>query len=428
MGPIEVKLKNSSNKNYSYTTLQQEAEKSFIRLSQEEHLPNFKNENFRYTKVKDIQISRKPFISKNTENLPESANNLDDNENLFSIQACQESNFPIIDGVKLYTIQEAYEKLDSSILDDFDLTDGLNNDVFAQLSLARHLSGYLLFVPDHTKVELPLRCLNYFNAESDSFIARTLIYIGECSELTFIDEHTGNGLLNGKNPLSSQLNQFSVQKNAKLNYTFIQNYGSSVLQFSRQSFVIHSDAKVEYTSIGLGGLKNQTKCDAHCVGKGAEFVSNGVTRANHAQHFDFWAEAHHHATHTRSNIQHWNALDDESSAVFNGNLIIPIKGLHTEAYQKNINLLLSKKARIYTLPKLEIATDEVACAHGASISPLDENQIFYLCSRGIKRQEAELMLIHAFAEPVVRKLPSAALAERIREEIKKKHYGKRHEH
>jgi len=96
-------------------------------------------------------------------------------------------------------------------------------------------------------------------------------------------------------------------------------------------------------------------------------------------------------------------MADKARAQFNGCISITDKGIRTDAYQKSYNMLLSERAEVLSMPKLDIATDEVKCAHGASVSPIDETQVYYLQTKGIDKQTAEHMIIDGFTNPVIEK-------------------------
>ena len=103
--------------------------------------------------------------------------------------------------------------------------------------------------------------------------------------------------------------------------------------------------------------------------------------------------------------------------IYTGLIRIAKAAMQTSAYQANHNLLLSRSARAETIPMLEILADDVQCKHGASIGPIDEEQAFYLMSRGLPRETAERLIVMGFVEPIIQQVPFAPLQERLREEI-----------
>ncbi|MBI3011889.1 MAG: SufD family Fe-S cluster assembly protein, partial [Candidatus Omnitrophica bacterium] len=125
----------------------------------------------------------------------------------------------------------------------------------------------------------------------------------------------------------------------------------------------------------------------------------------------------HQAPHTESDLQFRAALQDESRMVYTGLIRIAKEAQQTHAYQANHNLMLSKDAKAETIPMLEILADDVQCKHGASIGPIDEEQTFYLMSRGVPREIAQRLLVMGFIEPIVQHVPFEPLQEQLRREI-----------
>jgi Fe-S cluster assembly protein SufD len=108
-----------------------------------------------------------------------------------------------------------------------------------------------------------------------------------------------------------------------------------------------------------------------------------------------------------------NIADDSAHAIFNGKVFVPKAAQLTDAGQLNRNLLLSPKARVDTKPQLEIVADNVKCTHGATVSQLEDDEVFYLQSRGIDAASAQKLLVYAFAFAVIEKIPIASLQDRL---------------
>jgi Fe-S cluster assembly protein SufD len=133
------------------------------------------------------------------------------------------------------------------------------------------------------------------------------------------------------------------------------------------------------------------------------------------QHVDNQTTLDHAKPHCSSREVYKGVLDGESSAVFNGKIIVRKDAQKTDSKQSNKNLLLSEKAVIDTKPALEIYADDVKCTHGATIGQIDADAIFYLRSRGIGRQEARDLLTYAFANDILARIKYAPLRERLSE-------------
>ena len=111
----------------------------------------------------------------------------------------------------------------------------------------------------------------------------------------------------------------------------------------------------------------------------------------------------HHVGGAASDLLYKNVVDDNATAIFAGNIYVATGAHHTDAYQSNRNMLLSEKATIHSLPGLEILADKVRCSHGSASAPMDDEQLFYMCSRGIPRREAQLLVAEGFLAEVINK-------------------------
>ncbi len=201
-----------------------------------------------------------------------------------------------------------------------------------------------------------------------------------------------------------------VEEGAELEYFVYQNQPLNHHFILRHFVDLAPKAKVNMRFFHKGAQRGQHRVAAR-IAKDAEFLLEGATHLEASQHIDVWAEMQHEGATSLSQTTVWNVLLEQSSAVFNGMIRILKNCPQTKAYQSNKTLLLSEKARIYTIPKLEISTDDVKCSHGASVSTLDPDQLFYLRSRGISRESAQDMLVEAFTMPVLQHIPKCLLSE-----------------
>jgi Fe-S cluster assembly protein SufD len=151
-------------------------------------------------------------------------------------------------------------------------------------------------------------------------------------------------------------------------------------------------------------------------GPGARTNVRGFLYGEKRQHFDHHTVLDHRADHTFSDLDFKAVLADRSRSAYTGVIRIPEGAPYSEAYQENRNLLLSDHARAESIPELEISIDEVQCKHGATVGPVDSDQLFYLMSRGIPEIEAIREIVKGFFEPTLRALPED-LAGPMRREL-----------
>jgi Fe-S cluster assembly protein SufD len=165
-----------------------------------------------------------------------------------------------------------------------------------------------------------------------------------------------------------------------------------------------------------------TRADAQCqlVGPGAKVDLLGLYIANGTQHLDHQTQQDHVAPHASSNLLFKGALLDKGRSVFRGMIKVRKGAQRTDAYQTNRNLILSKGARADSLPNLEIAADDVRCSHAATVGQLDEEEIFYLQSRGISKLESMRLVVFGFFGEVLDQLED----DNVRQELTKAIEGK----
>lgn len=175
------------------------------------------------------------------------------------------------------------------------------------------------------------------------------------------------------------------------------------------------NAQVELTAALSGHAKNRVAWFTDCAEEGADVRFKGVAKAEPGQRVDLTNDTFHSASRTNSQTLYQTVLSERSQTVFGGMIHIPKTSIGCEAIQKNQNLLLSPTAIAKSFPQLEIETDEVKCAHGATVSPVSEDQIYYMQARGISRKEAESMIVAGATEPVVSRFPTEVSKARARE-------------
>ncbi|MBA7541143.1 FeS cluster assembly protein SufD [subsurface metagenome] len=158
-------------------------------------------------------------------------------------------------------------------------------------------------------------------------------------------------------------------------------------------------------------------------GEGAENKTYGIFFCDDHQHVANFTHIHHSEPYCQSDQLFKGILDEESTGSFNGKILVDKYAVKTQAFQRNNNILLSKKAKMNTKPQLEIYNDDVKCSHGATIGQLDNDALFYLRSRGIGYNEARHLLMYAFANEVIDKINLEPLKDRMNNMIEKRLRG-----
>ncbi|HEY7466518.1 MAG TPA: Fe-S cluster assembly protein SufD [Dehalococcoidia bacterium] len=263
--------------------------------------------------------------------------------------------------------------------------------------------GAIVYVPRGLQVEAPVRHL-VLSHESASF-PHLLIFAEANSSVTVVQEtrpgpgHQGNALVSGAV-------EIIAGADARVRFVETQRWGNETYAFSTMRAHLERGAELSASLVGLGGALSRTKLEVTLAGEGSRAELIGLAFGNDKQHFDYVTLQDHIAPRTASDLLFKTALDDESSAVWTGTVRIQKGASASEANQTSRNLLLSEHAKAAPIPILEIeAYDVLRCSHGASAGPLDEDQLFYLESRGIPPAEAQTLLVDAFFREVIDRLP-----------------------
>jgi Fe-S cluster assembly protein SufD len=287
------------------------------------------------------------------------------------------------------------------------------------LNTAFHHDDVLVQVPAGSSEPRPIRLVHLFSVGAqEAFFPMTLITVGAGSSVTLIDEYVsfmpGNStephLINGRIELV-------IGPHARVHYVRLQRWGPSAREFLLQRATLGEGASLTMANINLGAALSKAHIVTTFTGPNASSQLYGFVFGHGNQHIDQHTLQDHQAPHTTSDLQFRAALQDESRMIYTGLIRIAKSAKQTNAYQANHNLLLSQGAQAETIPMLEILADDVQCKHGASIGPIDEEQTFYLMTRGVPREAAERLIVMGFVEPIVQQVPFEPLQERLRSEI-----------
>ena len=287
-------------------------------------------------------------------------------------------------------------------------------DIFATLICARWQNGTILYVPKNTKIDGVIHSKHLFNENTGTFFYRVLIIAEEGSEFTYLDESKTFVSNQEENPHASGLVEIHAGPNTKIHYAQFQNWSENALCFSRTSIDLAENAQMNASFFQIGGHKGQSRIQVNCNGKSSEVNLSGITLATNNQNNGTWITSRHSARRTSSTI-HYNCIaKDQAKCTFNGLITITADGGQSSAHLHNANLLLSDQAIIHAKPTLEIGTDDVQCSHGSSTSSIDENQLYYLQSRGIPKSVATEMIVKGSIESIISKTSSKILQMEIR--------------
>jgi Fe-S cluster assembly protein SufD len=283
---------------------------------------------------------------------------------------------------------------------------------FTALHGALWNGGVLLYVPRGVAVALPLQALAAHMTAGGMEQSHTLLIADTQSQVTFVDERVSGtpdlpGLHNG-------VVELYLKAGAQVTYLQYQNWSRRLWGFAYQRAVLAADSHLRWAVAALGSRVHWTALQVQLREPGSSSKLFGLTLVDGRQHLDFQTCQDHLAPHTESDLLFKSALLERSRTVFRGVVWLRPQAQQTNAYQANHSLLLSPKARADALPILEIEADDVRCKHGSTTGRIDDEQIFYLMSRGLSHQEAQRMIVQGFFETVITEFPVEGLQEKIR--------------
>ncbi|TGL37210.1 SufB/SufD family protein [Leptospira perdikensis] len=196
--------------------------------------------------------------------------------------------------------------------------------------------------------------------------------------------------------MSSSLDFYVAGESSYLEILDKETSDLDLYRFRNICILGRNDSHVKYHLYPTGGFRSKLFLHAHLLGKGAEVTVDGVSALGGRNLKDLDMGMYHHADHTTSKISYKAIVTDKSHHIFTGNLIIPPNLKKVTAHQESFNLSLNKKARAEANPKLEVLAEDVSCTHGATVGDIDEEQFFYLLSRGLTPAESKSLLVTAF--------------------------------
>lgn len=289
-------------------------------------------------------------------------------------------------------------------------------DAFSALHAAFWTGGTLLYVPKGVKVEAPLFGLVGMSASGKVDFNHTLIVLEEGASATFVQEATGRGKGDAAS-LHVGAVELIVGARANLRFVNIQNWDSGTWHFSRERATVGRDAELQWTVGGLGARLAKVNQEVALVGEGARAQVNGVMFTSGRQHLAYFTRQDHQAPHTTSDLLYKGGLKDASRIVWKGMIRVEKDAQKTDAYQKNNSLLLSEAARADSIPGLEIEANDVRCTHGATAGAVDDEMVFYLRSRGIRREEAIRLIVEGFFANVYDRITIEPVRETLRRAV-----------
>jgi Fe-S cluster assembly protein SufD len=289
------------------------------------------------------------------------------------------------------------------------------DDKFTAHNAALWKHGLLVRVAKGVQLDTPLY-VRIASTEADaSLFWRLLVVAEEGSRFSLIEEYvSGSPDLNA---YSNAVAELFVEQGAKLEYVSLQSYSAETWHFATHHARVERDAELDWVAGGFGSRRGKVRIQNDLAGPGATSRVTGAYFADGTQHLDYDTFQEHIAPNTTSDFAFKGALRDEASVVWRGMIRVEKDAQKTNAYQENRNLLLSESAHADSIPGLEILANDVRCTHGATLSQVDRDQLFYAMARGLTRADAERLIVRGFFQDILDRIELPPVREALAEAL-----------
>jgi Fe-S cluster assembly protein SufD len=314
------------------------------------------------------------------------------------------------DGVILSTIEQAAREhpalverhLGSAVPDE---------NLFVARNDAGFRGGAFVYVPKNVVLEQPILLTAIQSAGGTELDRRTLIVLEEGAQAEVWEQY-----VSGSDDLDAVFNvvtELVVGDSARLRYVCGQDLSEHTWIFGTQRADVGRDGALDWVALGFGSARGRVRMETRLSGRGADARVTGAYASHRRQHIDFDTTQEHAAPDTTSDLAFRGVLQDRSTAVWKGNIIVDPGAQKTDAFQESRNLLLSKRAHADAIPGLEIQANDVRCTHAAAVAQVDPEQLFYLRSHGLGEEVAKRLVIEGFLSALVERFAEGPVREHL---------------
>jgi Fe-S cluster assembly protein SufD len=406
-----------------FLTLREQAFAEFEKLG----FPTTKHEEWKYTNLKSI--TDKTFQS--TCEIKSLVNELFN----ASIESKLTANFLVfVNGSLVNELSKIIEQDNNIVISSIAAARKNNQTIFNQhfgkyakvegeamnaLNTALLSDGAFVFVPKGKTVTHPVVIFNISDASDLNVLAqpRNLIVAEESSSVTLVETYYAVG---SNASFTNVVTETYAGKNAHVEHYKIQQQGGESYQNNFTQIFQEADTNINHVTLTLDGTMVRNNLHFYMNGEHCNSLLYGLYVTDNKDFVDNHTRVDHAKPNCFSDEKYKGILKDQSTAVFNGKIMVHLDAQKTNAYQRNQNILLSDDATVNTKPQLEIFADDVKCTHGATIGELDEEPMFYLRSRGIPENVARKLLLNAFADDIAEKIKIPELVELLENLIDEK--------
>ncbi len=310
-------------------------------------------------------------------------------------------------------------------------------DKFSLMNDALFNAGAFLYVPADVEVADTFVAINNIPLDAKegekgvAVFPRLIVVLEKHAQATLVNilsseriSATGKSSESGHSvSLCNAAVEIYLRDGSHLKYLELQNHDDKMFAVTRCNNEIHREARLSSLTVGFSGMQLKSDIRTNLCGTGSSSDVLGIVFGDKKECFSFNTIQDHNAQSTRSNINFKVVLKDQAQSIYQGIIKVDKVAQKTDAFQSNKNLLLGTSAKADSIPKLEILADDVKCSHGATVGPVDREQIFYLMSRGLPAAEAEELIVGGFVRQVLESCEIPGAADWIESLISAKIHG-----
>ena len=318
------------------------------------------------------------------------------------------------EGVEVLSWAEALEDHGDLIEEHFGSVVDPQRDYLTALSTALFGAGTVIYVPEGVVAE-DVKIRTTMN--SRSLFNYTLVVAEESSSVTILERQSTGDQPEDSEQYYSGVVEVVADKNAHVQYGALQNLAEDTYNFSVKRGHAARDATVDWIEGNLGSKLTKTSVETRLIGDAAESQIVGAFFGHEDQHFDLGSRVWHEGEHTTADLVTRGVLDDEARSAYEGVQDVGQDAWDTNSYQRENTLLLSEDAEADASPKLIINNHDTEASHSATVGQVDQEDLFYMTSRGVDEERATNMLVEGFFVPVLEEVAVDELREDLDELI-----------
>ena len=325
------------------------------------------------------------------------------------------------EGVEVMSLREAAEVHPELVEGRYAQLAKTSDDAITALNTMLAQDGLFIHVPKGVKVERAIQVVNILRADVDLMVNRRVLIVmdeGAEAQLLFCDDSADD-----RNFLSTQVIEAYVGENASLDLYCLEETHEKNTRVSNVYVEQQANSRVSHEVITLHNGTTRNMLNLTFKGEGAECWCNGCVIADKGQRVDNNTLIDHQVGHCDSHELYKYVLDGHAVGAFAGRVLVRHGAQKTTSQETNQNLCMTKAARMYTQPMLEIYADDVKCAHGSTVGQLNDAALFYMQQRGIDQHEAKMLLELAFVGEVIDQIKLEPLRDRLHQLVEKRFRG-----